>query len=267
MDYFYETQPNPNPYSYYAHHAPKQWHQFEVLGNHLVELACPLLTILPFRWAGMTNGFAQVLFQVLLILSGNLSFLNWLTVLPSIWFFDDAVWSRLFSAATGREMRRAERRNKALSEAGKWQGAYRDVIAAGLGPKEHLFRRKTNQMKLDFGSQTCWDFLRRAFRFMMNLAVAAVIAVLSAPIVTNLVSSRQIMNTSFEPFRIVNTYGAFGSVTKDRSEIVFEGSMSDDPAKATDWQEYEFKCKPGGVDKRPCIISPYHYRDISNSCN
>ena len=100
----------------------------------------------------------------------------------------------------------------------------------------------------------------------MNLGVAAVIAMLSAPIVTNLVSSRQIMNTSFEPFRIVNTYGAFGSVTKDRSEIVFEGSRSDDPAKATDWQEYEFKGKPGSVDRRPCILSPYHYRDVLNSC-
>ena len=31
MDYFYETQPNPNPYSYFAHHAPRQWHQFEVV--------------------------------------------------------------------------------------------------------------------------------------------------------------------------------------------------------------------------------------------
>ena len=137
MDYFYETQPNPNPYSYFAHHAPKQWHQFEVLGNHVVELLCPLLTVVPFRWAGMTNGLAQILFQILLILSGNLSFLNWLTVLPSIWFFDDAAWSWLFSSATAREIRRAERRNKALSEAGKWQGAYRDD-STGIYPKTHL---------------------------------------------------------------------------------------------------------------------------------
>ena len=25
-------------------------------------------------------------------------------------------------------------------------------------------------------------------------------------------------------------------------------------------QEYEFKCKPGSVTRRPCVISPYHYR-------
>jgi hypothetical protein len=30
------------------------------------------------------------------------------------------------------------------------------------------------------------------------------------PVVLNLLSPKQTMNTSFEPFRIVNTYGAFG---------------------------------------------------------
>lgn len=24
--------------------------------------------------------------------------------------------------------------------------------------------------------------------------------------------------------------------------------------------EYEFPCKPGRVDRRPCVITPYHYR-------
>jgi len=33
----------------------------------------------------MTNGFFQFLFQLILISTGNLSFLNWLTILPSIW--------------------------------------------------------------------------------------------------------------------------------------------------------------------------------------
>lgn len=48
-----------------------------------------------FRWASMTNGACQIFFQIALILTGNLSFLNWLTIIPSIWFFDDAFWERL----------------------------------------------------------------------------------------------------------------------------------------------------------------------------
>ena len=31
-------------------------------------------------------------------------------------------------------------------------------------------------------------------------------------------------------------------------------------AKDSDWLEYEFNCKPGRVDRLPCLISPYHYR-------
>jgi hypothetical protein len=64
------------------------------------------------------------------------------------------------------------------------------------------------------------------------------------------------MNTSFDPFHLVNTYGAFGSITRVRNEIVLEGA--DDPEGP--WKEYEFKGKPGRVDRRPPWVSPYHYK-------
>ena len=50
------------------------------------------------------------------------------------------------------------------------------------------------------------DKSRRVF----NLAMTAFIAYLSIPAVQNILSSQQVMNTTFEPLRIVNTYGAFG---------------------------------------------------------
>lgn len=48
--------------------------------------------------------------------------------------------------------------------------------------------------------------VRRVFELMLGV----VLAYLSIPVVQNLLSSRQAMNTSFDSFRIVNTYGAFG---------------------------------------------------------
>ena len=68
------------------------------------------------------------------------------------------------------------------------------------------------------------------------------------------------MNASFDPFHIVGTYGAFGSVTKERFEIVIEGSA--DPVLTSDtvWREYEFKGKPGDVKRRPPQVAPYHLR-------
>ncbi|XP_039632482.1 lipase maturation factor 1 isoform X2 [Polypterus senegalus] len=94
-----------------------------------------------------------------------------------------------------------------------------------------------------------------------NVSVGLLIAYLSVPVLLNLLSARQIMNTSYNPLRIVNTYGAFGSITKERTEVVLQGTLSLDPSDPSAlWEEYEFKCKPGGLARRPCLISPYHYR-------
>ncbi|KAJ8366921.1 hypothetical protein AAFF_G00336750 [Aldrovandia affinis] len=98
-------------------------------------------------------------------------------------------------------------------------------------------------------------------RRAVQVSLALLIGYLSVPVVMNLFSSRQVMNTSFDPLRIVNTYGAFGSVTKERTEVVFQGTLSSDPQdEAAVWEEYQFVCKPGDVRRRPCLISPYHYR-------
>jgi hypothetical protein len=43
-----------------------------------------------------------------------------------------------------------------------------------------------------------------------------------------MVSREQIMNTSFDPLDLVNTYGAFGTVGQERLNIVFEGTMDED---------------------------------------
>lgn len=76
----------------------------------------------------------------------------------------------------------------------------------------------------------------------------------------NMISHNQIMNTSFNPYHIVNTYGAFGSVTKERFEIVLEGTDADAITPETIWKEYEFKGKPGHPGRRPGQYAPYHLR-------
>jgi hypothetical protein len=83
---------------------------------------------------------------------------------------------------------------------------------------------------------------------------------LSVAPVRNLLSGRQVMNTSFDRLDLVNTYGAFGSVGRERDEIVLEGTDDAVPGDDADWRPYEFKCKPGDPMRRPCMISPYHYR-------
>jgi hypothetical protein len=85
------------------------------------------------------------------------------------------------------------------------------------------------------------------------------VALLSIEPVMNLVSPGQVMNTSFNRLNLVNTYGAFGSVGRERYEIIFEGTDSPSPASAI-WREYEFPAKPGDPRRRPPIIAPYQPR-------
>ncbi|KAJ8283597.1 hypothetical protein COCON_G00024470 [Conger conger] len=225
MDYHYETQPVPNPMSYYMHRSPWWFHRFEVLSNHFIELIAPFFTFLGRRMC-MVNGALQILFQATLIVSGNLSFLNWLTIVPGLACFDDAALGFLFGSSEG-------------------------------GAKQTVSRIQSEEAAGRTAAPTRGMLVRR----VVNVSLAVLIGYLSVPVVMNLLSSRQVMNTSFDPLRIVNTYGAFGSITKERTEVVFQGTLSSDPNDpAALWEEYEFMCKPGALHRRPCLISPYHYR-------
>jgi hypothetical protein len=58
-----------------------------------------------------------------------------------------------------------------------------------------------------------------------------------------------------EAFRIVNGYGLFRVMTRDRCEIVIEGSTD-----GFEWAPYEFKWKPGDVKRAPGWCAPHQPR-------
>jgi lipase maturation factor 1 len=58
-----------------------------------------------------------------------------------------------------------------------------------------------------------------------------------------------------EPFRIANGYGLFRVMTKSRPEIIIEGS-----ADGTEWRPYEFKWKPGALERPPPWVAPHQPR-------
>jgi hypothetical protein len=93
--------------------------------------------------------------------------------------------------------------------------------------------------------------------FVITAAVGLLVVVLSWPALRNLFARRQLMNASFNRWQIGNAYGAFGTVTKQRVEIVVEGAVDDDGLL---WREYEFRGKPGDVRRIPRQFAPYHLR-------
>ncbi|MFI1133963.1 lipase maturation factor family protein [Streptomyces althioticus] len=92
------------------------------------------------------------------------------------------------------------------------------------------------------------------------LAVSALLLALSHAPVRNMLSRRQVMNRSFDPLHLVNTYGAFGTVSRVRHEVVLEGTADETPREDSEWREYEFKGKPGDPKRWPRQFAPYHLR-------
>jgi len=84
----YETQPLPNPISWWLHFRPHWFQKLGVVFNHVAELVAPCLVVWP-RVARLAAGGIMLAFQLTLVGSGNLSFLNWLTIVPIIACFDD----------------------------------------------------------------------------------------------------------------------------------------------------------------------------------
>jgi hypothetical protein len=204
LQYYFETQPIPNSLSWYFHWLPSGIHRAGVMFNHVAEGAVPFAYFAPQPVAAAA-GLITIAFQLILIVSGNLSWLNWITIVLCIPTLDDRWFSWL-------PVSQPDLHSPAL--------VHRVIVGA----------------------------------------LTALVLILSINPVINLVSSRQLMNYSFNPLHIVNTYGAFGSITRERNEIVIEGT--DDPVitDRTTWREYEFKGKPGDPARMPRQIAPYHLR-------
>ena len=110
------------------------------------------------------------------------------------------------------------------------------------------------------GSVVCRALVLQRTDQLAQHPLGVLVVLLSYFPVRNLLSAHQAMNASFDPFRLVNTYGAFGSVSRVRDEIVVEGTLAEDPASDADWREYDFRGKPGDVRRLPPQVAPYHYR-------
>lgn len=195
-----------------------------------------------------------MLFQILIICSGNLSFLNWLTIIPSLAGLDDIFCSHyLWFLFTKRE--RDYLYNECAGYYLEYQHHQKDITS-----RRSMIIKETNPRCTQCaGCFEVFSFSHLLYK-LTAFVMVLFIGYLSAPVVQNLWSSQQIMNTSFDRFRIVNTYGAFGTVGKQRFEVVFAMTPDEYIDEDTVWTEMEFKCKPGAIARRPCLITPYHYR-------
>jgi hypothetical protein len=194
----------PNPLSWYFHWGPEWTHRAGVAFNHFAELLAPFGYFLPQPLASIA-GAITIVFQATIMASGNLSWLNLLTIVLAIPLIDGRYFAALLPV-----------RPSTLNE-------------------PHVLHKS------------------------LVVSAAILVVILSVRPVMNMLSRRQIMNTTFNSWHLVGTYGAFGGITKTRYEVVVEGTEDSVPGIAK-WREYEFKGKPNDVSRMPPQIAPYHLR-------
>jgi lipase maturation factor 1 len=215
----YETQPLPTWIGWYAHQLPEWFQRASCAVMFAIELAVPFLIFAPRRLR-MAGGAALALFQVLILLTGNYTFFNWLTLALCLLLLDDFVLGPRWPA---------------------W-------LARIYSPPASLSPARPNRLSR-------WSFVALAPLALLYIAISA-IQVASpfgrllgwvAPIVT--------AQRWLGPFRSVNSYGLFAVMTMERPEILVEGSND-----GRTWQEYGFPYKPGDLNRRPQFVAPYQPR-------
>nr|WP_228282667.1 lipase maturation factor family protein [Brevibacterium atlanticum] len=253
MDYHHQTQPMPNPISRRAHLMPGWWHKGETLGSHIVQLVAPWLLFAPQPIASFA-AVAIIITQLALVVSGNYAWLNWATILLACSGISDTFFRWLAG--------------------GPFPGwGWHSVVSILSDPTGAEVADPVGGPD-PAGSLPLWWLI-------VILVFVLWQCWLNVPALRNLFSPRQLMNASFNRLGLGNAYGAFGSMTETREEIIIEGWIAPEDDSADDggpdgggspagnavdddaddgWREYAFKGKPGDVHRRGPIVAPYHLR-------
>jgi len=270
--YHFETQPIPSPLSFAFHFLPRAVLQRAVDLDLFVQVYTSwfvLLPTAPSRFARAivrVGGLIQTGFMVNIALSGNMSMLNHLTIIPAVACFDDACYPELFTGwyLLGRVDRNESIPSSLVASTTRKDGGDKDEREVTTDSSSSV------DCPSSFGRNNVYKWRLTNPRLWVDVGLLVLIMTLSKPVVENLLQiggKRQQMNASFDSFRLVNTYGAFGSVGKERYEPIVSiaydrngGRSSIDGGNESEWIELEFPCKPGALSRRPCFCAPYHYR-------
>ena len=221
LRYHYETQPIPTWVGWYAHQAPAWIATLSTAVMFAIELAAAFVILLPprFRRVRLTGFALLCLLQALIALTGNYGFFNLLTVVLYLSLLDDATLGRVLPGLGTHRSKPALARGDSLGRRAappRWRRAAVGVLAAALA------------------TLSAYTFVREIRRpDPMPEWSAALFGWVA-------------------PFRSVNGYGLFRSMTVERPEIVVEGS-----ADGITWTEYPFRWKPGDPNRAPGFAQPH----------
>jgi len=214
LGYFFETQPLPHWGGWYAHQLPDWLLRFATGSALFIEILVPFLMFMPRR-IRFVGAWLTILMQVLILLTSNHNYANFMVLALCLFLFDDRAVARVVPQAVLR-------------------------LASGDTPR-------TPQPK--------------GPGYALTVTVAGAIFVASLFQMWGMLSGRDTPEpvsralARLQPFQLVHNYHVFPTMDTERIELVIEGSLD-----GVNWRTYEFKYKPGDVQRRPEVIVPHHPR-------
>lgn len=212
LSYHYWTQPLPNPVAWYAAKLPLWFQRASCLGMFSIELGMPVALALPFARTRRLAAGGIAALMLAILATGNYGFFNLLTVVLCLPLLDDR--------ALGFVVREPPRERAAASSP-VWRQAVLVAFAAVA------VAATTDRMLTSFGAEL-------PFPLTAVHAGLAPVANVTAP------------TESF------NSYGLFRVMTRERPELLLEGS--DD---GEHWRSYGFRYKPLELDRAPVFAGFY----------
>jgi Lipase maturation factor len=245
LDQYYQNGPLPNWIGWYAQQLPHGVQAAIALATLVIELGIVWLMFLPRRFR-LLCFFIVTPFQIGIILTANLAFLNHLVLALGVLLLDD----RFILGATGWVKARLKLWPAPASEGSG------GVLASGLADAA----TGRSESALHFlRSNPSLEALRRRLAIVLPAVLLIWIFYSTAVQLLMMFVPRPPLPLepaeALEPFRIAGRYGLFAVMTTARYEIEFQGSND-----GTNWVAYPFRYKPQRLDEPPRFYAPYQPR-------
>lgn len=249
MDHYYENGPLPNWIGWYVQQLPHSFQAGVAFATLAIELVLVWMLFLPRRWR-IVCFWLVTPFQLGIILTANLAFLNHLVLALGVLLLDDRFlvsffdWLRIRPRSAGSVLLQEQGlqasasvvRLKADATAGATVGAARLAAAATFAARLY------HSLALGLTS------VLLTWNFYVTTALLVLMLIPRLPLPTSPI-------VALEPFRIADQYGLFAVMTRARYEIEFQGSLD-----GTTWTAYPFRYKPQDPRQAPRFYAPYQPR-------
>jgi hypothetical protein len=255
----YETQPLPTWIGWYAHQLPLWIQKASCLVMFIIELAIPFLFFAPRRLR-ILGAAVTTFLQVVILLTGNYTFFNWLALALCLTLLDDFALERY----TPGRLRTLFTRHASLTTTLHSERTPSPLPSPPMGERVSAGRvRGTGAAQWLRVSWWSWQICRPdSWRRFVIIPLAFIVISTSS---LQLISMFGVRSSLFKPvaalhewlapFRSLNSYGLFAVMTTTRPEIIVEGSND-----GINWLPYEFEYKPGDVKRRPAFVAPHQPR-------